>query len=1275
MVEIEEVGQGFKPYLPRLLIDWLRETPTASSKRIEGSLAFVDVSGFTKMSERLARRGKVGAEEVTDIIGTSFARLLEAAYEEGGSLIKFGGDALLLFFTGEEHGPSACRAAAAMRKRIREIGDLQTSAGLISLRMSVGIHSGKFNFFLAGTLHRELIITGPAATQTVAMESMARSGDIVISPATAASLPRRSVGSSVGSGFLLRGWPPGIPRPQREPDPGGLDLSTCVPVAIRRHLAGGGSEPEHRRATVSFLHFDGVDDMCEGPGLTGLVSALETLIGRIQDEAALYEVCFLGTDIDRDGGKIILVAGAPQAAGNDEERMLRAVRAIMDDHGPLPLRAGVNRGPVFAGDIGPPYRRTYTVMGDAVNLAARLMQAAQPGQILTTESVLRLSRSRFEEERLEPLVVKGKARPIDAYLLGRMVETGIDERAQRGPLMGREAEVKMLLAAADSARAGDGRVVELVGEPGIGKSRLLEELRTYAVGMSYHTATCNPYDSSTPYFAIRGVLRELLGLSEHARAAEAGRRLTDVVGTVAPELLAWLPLLAIPIDAEVAPSPETEQLDERFRRARLEQATDALMAKILPGPAVLVFEDAHWMDEASSDLLRLLSGTVGARPWLICATRQELDSGFAVGDRDGTVSIRLGPLDPGDLATLAWLATEDAPLSPHEISALAERAGGNPLFLEELLEVARAGSEVDALPDSVEALVTSRIDRLPPRDRIVLRSASVLGASFDEDLLEAVLPAYGGGDDPIWTRLGEFITRSDGGTVRFRHALFQEAAYEGLPYRSRRELHARAGEMIEKVAGTDSDDQAELLSLHFFHAQRHEEAWRYSTVAGDRAKGIYANVEAAEFYQRALEAARHRSGRSPADLARVSEALGDVRKLIGLYEGATTAYRAGRRLVPGSPLDQARLLLKQARAQQEAGRYRQALHSITRGLRVLEGEAGEAEARQRGQLAVGYASVRQEQGRHREAIRWCQRAIDEAMAAGDQEALAQAYYLLDWAYVDLGEPEKASYSEQALAIYRELGDLWRQAVVLNNMGAFAYWEGRWESALELYERAREAWRKTGDEVNAAYGTGNIAEILSDRGSLREAESLFHQALRVWRAAEHRSTVASATSQLGRVASRSGRYDEAMRLLEEARTLARDVGAEGEVLETDARITEYLVLQGEAEEAIRLADSALAQARTFGGVAAQSPLLHRNRGYALMQLRSMVEARAALEESLRLARSRKASYEVALTLQALMNLDRLEGRPPRPEMEAESRSILDGLGVVSIPAVPLPQPVG
>jgi tetratricopeptide (TPR) repeat protein len=294
--------------------------------------------------------------------------------------------------------------------------------------------------------------------------------------------------------------------------------------------------------------------------------------------------------------------------------------------------------------------------------------------------------------------------------------------------------------------------------------------------------------------------------------------------------------------------------------------------------------------------------------------------------------------------------------------------------------------------------------------------------------------------------------------------------------------------------------------------------------------------------------------------------------------------------------------------------------------------------------------------------------------AGDQEALAQAYYLMDAAYFGMGKPEEATYSERALAIYSDLGDLWRQAVVLNNMGAFAYLEGRWEEALALYERARDAWKKTGDEVNAAYGTGNIAEILSDRGLLEEAEQLFRQALRVWKAADHRSTVASAISQLGRVASRAGRFDEALQLFDEARALAREVGAEGEVLETNARIAECLIFQGESEGALSLATDTLGRARTLGGTAAQSPMLYRVRAYALMQIGSLDEALSALEQSLELARARKASFEVALSLLALVDLAMLRGEPPPPGSD-EGRSILDQLGVESVPAVPMPVPAG
>ncbi|HEV8420764.1 MAG TPA: adenylate/guanylate cyclase domain-containing protein, partial [Actinomycetota bacterium] len=184
-----DASEPLRAYVPRLLIEWLREDPTAPFKEVEGTLAFVDISGFTKMCERLARKGKVGAEEVNDVLDASFTQLLSIAYDDGGGVVKWGGDAVLLLYTGSHHVQRASRAAFRMRGKLREIGArLRTSAGLISLRMSVGIHSGRFHFFLVGGLHRELVVTGPSATRTVLAESIATAGDVVLTPEAAALL-------------------------------------------------------------------------------------------------------------------------------------------------------------------------------------------------------------------------------------------------------------------------------------------------------------------------------------------------------------------------------------------------------------------------------------------------------------------------------------------------------------------------------------------------------------------------------------------------------------------------------------------------------------------------------------------------------------------------------------------------------------------------------------------------------------------------------------------------------------------------------------------------------------------------------------------------------------------------------------------------------------------------------------------------------------------------------------------------------------------------------
>ncbi|MGH8927816.1 MAG: adenylate/guanylate cyclase domain-containing protein, partial [Acidimicrobiia bacterium] len=264
-------------YLPRLVRDWDDMAPGRMHQAIAGSMVFVDVSGFTKMSERLARHGKVGAEEVTEVIGNTFERLLGEAYGYGASLLKFGGDALLLFFQGEFHHLRACAAAVGMRLNLRDLGRFETTAGHVSLRMSVGVHSGAFDFFMVGESHRELIVAGPAATETTAMESAAKAGQILVSPSTAGLLPRRNVGRAVGPGFLLAGQ---VMAEQSEIDPARpkTELSQFLAKALRESLLTGEVEPEHRPTAIGFVHFMDFDRLMATSGPESAAATLDRLV-------------------------------------------------------------------------------------------------------------------------------------------------------------------------------------------------------------------------------------------------------------------------------------------------------------------------------------------------------------------------------------------------------------------------------------------------------------------------------------------------------------------------------------------------------------------------------------------------------------------------------------------------------------------------------------------------------------------------------------------------------------------------------------------------------------------------------------------------------------------------------------------------------------------------------------------------------------------------------------------------------------------------------------
>jgi class 3 adenylate cyclase/predicted ATPase len=1268
------------PYVPRLTLDWARtDAPVGNAgpawRLVEGTMVFADISGFTKMSERLARHGKVGAEEVTDAINTCFEQLLEIAYAAGGSLLKFGGDALLLLFTGDNHASLAAHAAVGMRLRLRTVGRIQTSSGLVVLRVSMGMHSGTFHVFAAGSSHRELIVAGPAATATVEAEGTATAGEIVMSASSAALLPARCRGPARGQGFLLRS-PPGEPpsRPVVAPDPGPVDVPNFVPIAIRRHLLAGGEDSEHRSATVAFLHFDGTDGILERTGAPVLAEWLDEVVRVVQQAVDEYEVTLLGSDIDHDGGKLILVAGVPRRAGDDEERMLTALRRISDATLPIPLRIGAHTGPVFAGAVGPAYRRTFTVMGDTVNLAARVMSRAAPGQVLVTPDVLDRSQLAFETEALEPFSVKGKRHPVTAFALGK------PKRARRRgsdalPLVGRADEVAALEADLAAVAGGEARFVEIVGGPGMGKSRLVEELRARAEAMSTAvqciTIRCEAYESSAPYAPFWVLLRYLLGVEPDDSREDVTQRLQQSVREITPDLVPFLPLLGTTLDLDIPDTDATASLEPEFRRQRVDEVTTAFLQHALARPLVLVFEDVQHMDEPSVGLVRHVISTSLAST-LLCVTRREAESGFAAVPEAGGRTFELAALTTEQATEALLLATEDAPLLPRAIRALAERAAGNPLFLDEMLRSISDNNDVDALPASIDAAVTAQIDRLAPRHRQILRRAAVLGQSFTMQELDGLLaPELPPPDDATIRELGEFLLADGPSRLRFRYGIMRDSAYEELPFRQRRELHGRAAAALEESLGDEVESEAALVSLHFLHAHRFAEAWRYAGIAGERARAVYANTEAAVFFERALAAARRLPDLERTDVAAIWEQLGDVRERAGGYDRALRAYRSARRLLQAEPLIEARLFLKEAWIPERMGRFSEAVRAVRKGLAVLEGAPGVEATRQRAELAAWYAAMRQAQGRHREAVTWCERAIAEARESGSLAAEAHASFILDWAWFSIGRFDLATHSERALEIYVELGDLSAQAGVLQNSGGFAFYQGRWDQAVALYERGREAYLRAGNEVDAAMSTCNIAEVLVDQGHYEAAEHQLQDALRLCRAAGYRSGTGFARSLLGRIAARTARWDEAYEHFEAARGEYAAAGLEGDADEIDGRRAECLVLEGRAEEGFALADRIVRASARDDELPTDMALLQRVCGYALLQTGDHDAARAAFAASLEVGRARDADYEVALTLQALAQLERAAGDAERAaELEAESERMLEPLGVERVAEFPI-----
>jgi class 3 adenylate cyclase/tetratricopeptide (TPR) repeat protein len=1338
---VDDLDARLEPYLPTLLRGAVAADPAPAHWVVPGTLVVLDISGFTRLTERLAARGRAGAEELSDVLDAVFGPLVEAALAEGCDLLKWGGDAVLLLADGPGSAVRATRAAARMRAVLARVGHLRTSVGAVVLRASTGVASGDVHLVLAGdpSAHRELMVLGPLASRVTAIEAAAAAGQVLVDAATAALLPERFVGDATGPGFLLRGLPPALPAPPAttgaavgrvdganptaatvDPTASGAttDRAHLVPSQLRAHVDGGIREPEHRVAAAAFVRFSGTDAIVEEDGPEALTAAVDELVRTIQEATTRHGVSFHETDIDVDGGKVMLVAGAPQSTGDDVDHLLAAVRHVVDRPGRIPVRVGVAQGRVFTGDLGPPARRTYSVKGGAVNLAARLAARASPGTISVPAELLDHSRTTWEVESTSSLRLKGLAAPVPSATLGRATSRPVDQ-AQTA-MVGRDHELGVIRTALDRLGDGTGGLVTVVGQPGMGKTRLVAEVLAGAEDFAVLTAECGHSGASAPYATVRVLLAAALGLSAHVDPQEGLRRAAALVGASDPHLVGLLPMLGLvfdvplrlpnvagpaaagatepveaaepaepaepagpaePVEAAepaepaepVEPVEAAEpvkaaevagaELGEEFRSDALHRLVVAVMAAALTTPTLLVVEDAHLMDGDSARVVAQLAARCADLPWLLLTTRRELDDHPA---SEGVV-VELGPLGATASELMTELVDPERPLAPAAARALVERAGGHPLFIRELVLAASRGDRIDDLPLSVEELVAVQIDSLAPRQRSLLRRASVLGSSFTLALL-GELVEQGTGEQTLRddvVGLSAFLEPA-GRRWQFRHAVHRETAYAGLPIRVRTRLHATVGEALSRSPRARGR-RPEVLAHHFFAAGRFADAWECARRAGAKALAAAAPEAAAHAFAQAAEAALRSGSVATAERAADLESWGDALFLCGRSGDADRAYAQARRLWVGEPVRSAALSLKAAKVAQRQGRHPVALRRTATGLRILDAAEGPDALAARARLLSRRSVVLMSQGRYAQAAQCADEAVQTAEQAGQDDALAQAHLVLHGVEVFTGSSSGVDHGETALALYAGLGDLSGQAHAHNNVAMRLLLQGRWTEALEGFQRAAASFEKVGDAANAANAAYNSADLLNRQGRPQAALDVLAGVLRIAKAVDDEELHALVLREQGRAHHRAGRPEEGVRLLAAARALFHALHEPHEVCETDIAVAEGHLLAGRSAEALAATQSVLTTITALRA-ATLVPSALRVRASAQAVLGDAAGAWASLEEGLAASAAPDLAHERGFLLAVRAHLESVD------LADHEASAALERLGVLQAP-LPWLQPVG
>jgi len=1137
---------------PRLLTE-----PTA--QRFDAAVLFSDISGFTHLSELLGEAGATGSEELTYLINQYFSRMIETIQNYHGQVVKFSGDALTVIFPAKPtlaqavHYAGEC--ALAMQTAMTDFTNIQTSRGPASFSMKVAIGAGEIlECSVGGALGRwEYLVAGDPLVQVATAEHQAQPGQIILSPQAwhvAASFFRGDIiPHSEGFVILVEATTPlDLPElpvldwTRLSPDEQLLAekaLQCYVPGAVKVRL-NEQSEwlAELRRMTIVFVGIGGFDYHA-----AHALERVQKFLQAVQEMVYSFEGALNKVAVDDKGTMLLLLFGAPPFSHEDDAtRAVACALSLRDVAAGQNLRTaiGIAEGQIFAGPVGSARRREYTVIGDQVNLAARLMQHAAAHEIIISERVKERAGPHFMVENLGLISIKGKAQTLPAHkVIGEQRaqdEFVIRHLLNEDFLIGRETELELFGRMAARTREGLLQILFIEGELGVGKSRLATEIvREWVIngGVGYGS-TCASYGRQTPYQAWREVLEDIHGISPNFSSQQIFARLErGIADLVDPpdEPDYWkkrAPLLAEAMGLEPPDNNFTRDISGQLRRNNTFALIEAILRRQAERHALLLLlENIQWADELSLALIEYLTTTLTDMPvFLVLIHRPMTENPWPklaeIRDLPYSQTVCLEPLSADHSHQLLNLLLNERRLVPAAMDKILSRTQGNPFFLQEIARSVlgtvhqhnghETEFELPDLPDTIQDVILSRVDRLPEETaKVTLKVASVIGTAFARSLLFEVhpsqVPAY-----EIAKQLekleAEKLIRLESPSPKweyvFHNVVTQEVVYEGLLLAQRRQLHSAVGDALENL----NPEAVEQLAYHYNRSTNIEKALHYLAIAAQKSQREYATQAAIEYYTAIIE----------------------------LFPSLPGADGRARGIVF---LEYWNYLIERAKLYNLVGQRDNEIEDL--GTLGIVAEALDDD-RCRAVGAKQWAYLYGTQGDYESGVELIQRAVELATKVGDEKLLGEAYnYWGHLLYLRLEYETAHQYFQNTLRLAQKHQDKHAQADSLNSLGMVALYQMDFEVALYFFEETISLWHELGNQVGLANSLNYLGLVDYRMGEYSEALRVFNQALALHRTIGDRAGEAASRYNLGLVYHSLGNYETASQLFEKALTLHQSIG--------------------------------------------------------------------------------------------------------------------------------------